>query len=448
VVAGTEVGDVILLNGANTQTIWQTKVADRINDVAISEDGSLIIAGGQDGNLYVIDGATGEVQQRRDIDSPVEAVAMSADGSQFITGTRNGQASSVDAATTAGQFASEQRLRTGLSIGIPLAVAALLAAFIIWIRLASSGQHFWNTTATRPRTLGRTMWRKRTSYLFLVPTIGLLLVFNYYPAISGLYHSFTIWKPGVETTWVGLEQFRYIMEDAYFWVGIKNAIILVITGYIKVLTVPLLVAELLFAIRNRVVQYGVRSLFIIPLVVPGVVGILVWVNIYDPNIGLLNQTLAALGLEQFTRVWLGDVDTALASIIGIGFPWVSPFALLIFYGGLISIPTELFDAAKVDGATSWTRFWRVDVPLLLPQIKLLLILGFIGSIQEFQLIFLTTGGGPGNVTYTPALELYYQAVRFNNFGLASAVGAVLFIVILAGTVFYSRMLTSSIEYEA
>ncbi len=150
-------------------------------------------------------------------------------------------------------------------------------------------------------------------------------------------------------------------------------------------------AELLFAIRNRFVQYGIRSLFIIPLVVPGVVGILVWVNIYDPNIGLLNQTLNALGLSQLTNVWLGNANTALAAIIGIGFPWVSPFALLIFYGGLVTIPQELFDAAKVDGASAWRRFWQVDVPLLMNQFKLLLILGFIGSVQEFQSVYLDHG---------------------------------------------------------
>jgi ABC-type sugar transport system permease subunit len=228
---------------------------------------------------------------------------------------------------------------------------------------------------------------------------------------------------------------------------VQNALLLVFSGFVKTLTMPLLVAELIFHIRSQVIQYGIRSLFIVPLVVPGVVGILLWANIYDPNIGLLNQTLEALGLSSWTRVWLGDRNTALGAIIAIGFPWVSAFALLIFYGGLISIPVELFDAAKVDGARFWQRFWRIDLPLIIPQIRLLLILGFIGGVQEFQLIFLTTGGGPGNVTYTPALELYYQAVRFNNFGFASAIGTVLFLVILGGTILNMRYVTSSVEYE-
>ncbi|MCP4198378.1 MAG: PQQ-binding-like beta-propeller repeat protein [Proteobacteria bacterium] len=447
IVAATEAGDVVLLNGANTDVIWNVTLDENLNDVDITSDGSQIVVGGENGTFYVLDGASGAVQQTHDLESPVEAVAVSGDGHYFMTGTRGGQATYTDAATAASQFASQQRLQTGLTIGIPLALVILLIVFVIWMVKTASGQRFWNVRAAKPRQVGREMWKHRISYIFLIPTVSLLLVFNYYPAISGLVHSFTVWKPGVETRWVGLEQFNNIMHSTYFWVGIRNAVILVITGYIKVFTVPLLVAELLFALRNRGVQYGMRSLFIIPLVVPGVVGILVWVNIYDPNIGLLNQTLEALGLANLTRVWLGDAETALAAIIGIGFPWVSPFALLIFYGGLITIPQELFDAAKVDGATLWTRFWRIDVPLLMGQLKLLLILGFIGSIQEFQQIFLTTGGGPGNVTYTPALELYYQAVRFNNFGLASAMGAVLFLIILGGTTFYMRQVTSAIEYE-
>jgi ABC-type sugar transport system permease subunit len=177
--------------------------------------------------------------------------------------------------------------------------------------------------------------------------------------------------------------------------------------------------------------------------------ILVWRNILDPNIGLLNNFLSLLGLMnlQTPQAWLGDTRTAIWSIVFIGFPWVSPFALLLFYGGLISIPVELLDAVKVDGAGSIRRFWYLDLPLLVGQIKLLLILGFIGGMQEFAVIFLTTEGGPYNATYTPALELYYQAMRFNNFGLASAMGTVLFVIILGGTILNLRYVRSSVEYQ-
>ncbi len=448
IVAGTADGRVVLLNGANATILWEISVGAAVNAVDITPDGALIVAGTQTGGLYLLNGADGTMQQESHGATAVEDVAVAADGESFFVGDRGGEARFVDRATAAAAFANRQRIQLALLVGIPLALLLGIAFFVLWVRRSNAGASFWRERAAKPRLLGSQIWQARISYLFLLPTITLLLIFNYYPAFSGLYHSFTVWKPGVETRWVGLAQFRNIMNDAYFWVGLQNALLLVISGFLKTLTMPLLVAELLFHIRSRIIQYGLRSLFIIPLVVPGVVGILLWANIYDPNIGLLNQTLEALGLDEWTRVWLGDKNTALGAIIAIGFPWVSAFALLIFYGGLISIPVELFDAAKVDGARFWQRIWRIDLPLLIPQIRLLLILGFIGGVQEFQLIFLTTGGGPGNVTYTPALELYYQAVRFNNFGFASAIGTVLFLVILGGTILNMRYVTSSVEYEA
>ena len=102
----------------------------------------------------------------------------------------------------------------------------------------------------------------------------------------------------------------------------------------------------------------------------------------------------------------------------------------------------------MDGASWWTRFTRIDLPMLVPQFRLLLILTFIGSRQEFQLIFLTIGGGPGDATCTPTLELYYNATKFANFGLASAMGTFLFIIILGGTILNMRYVRSQVEYEA
>jgi ABC-type sugar transport system permease subunit len=222
----------------------------------------------------------------------------------------------------------------------------------------------------------------------------------------------------------------------------------VIVQILKTLTVPLLVAELVFNLRHNRARYWLRTLFIVPLVLPAVVEILLWNNIYDPTIGLLNQTLIALGRPELARTWYGDASVALSSVIFIGFPWVSAFALLIFYGGLIGISEEIFDSARVDGASGLQRFWNIDLPMLMGQIKLLLILNFISAIQTFEVVYLTTGGGPGSATYTPALELYYMAMRMNNMGAASAIGMILFAIILAGTIVNMRFVRSSMEYEA
>ncbi|MBC7320264.1 sugar ABC transporter permease, partial [bacterium] len=148
-----------------------------------------------------------------------------------------------------------------------------------------------------------------------------------------------------------------------------------------------------------------------------------------------------------THSWLGEPGTALWAIIFMGIPWVGAFPFLIYYGGLISIPSELFDAAKVDGANTFQRFFRIDLPLLLGQIKLLIVLTYIGTMQDFTTIFIMTGGGPASSTYVPALQLYYSAMRFNKFGYASAIATVLFIVLLIGTIINMKYIRSSVEYQ-
>ena len=325
----------------------------------------------------------------------------------------------------------------------------ILLVGAVWsARSTVVGKRAWERGSAGPRALFARIWRARLSYLMILPTLGLLLVFNYYPAFSGLYHAFTEWSPGARTEWVGLANFQYLLGDRFFLSSFRNTAILVIVNILKTVTVPLLVAELIFNLRNNRARYWLRTFFIVPLVLPAVVEILLWNNMYDPNIGLFNHALIALGKPEWTMAWYGDASVALISIIFIGFPWVSAFALLIFYGGLIGISDEVLDASKVDGASGLARFWRIDLPLLMGQVKLLLILTFINAIQTFELVYLTTGGGPGAATYTPALELYYMAMRMDKMGVASAIGMVLFAIIMIGTIINMRYVRSAYEYEA
>ena len=123
--------------------------------------------------------------------------------------------------------------------------------------------------------------------------------------------------------WVGLENFRFLATDRFFLSSFRNTVILVIVTILKTISVPLLVAELIYAVRRNKARYWLRTLFIVPLILPLVVEILLWNNMYDPTIGLFNQTLIAIGHPEWTRTWYGDASTALASIIFIGFPWVA-----------------------------------------------------------------------------------------------------------------------------
>ena len=446
-------GTVAMLDGSKGQILWsydarREKSSDKMLSVSMSDDGSLVTAGISYGKVFVFDGEGNLTLEIRPSKEDVEAVYVSRDGNMLIYGGQSHRANVVDIVAQEAAYVTSKARTRNLTIIAAAAVIALVGGVVFSARYTTWGNRAWKVTAGPVRGLLGRVWKARVSYLMLVPIFALLLVFNYYPAFSGLWHGFTNWTPGLRAEWVGLDNYKEAFNNVYLRVGIWNAVIFVLTGFAK-LFFPLLVAELIFNLRSTKTQYVLRTLFIVPLVVPGVVSILMWVNIYDPNYGMLNQTLRVLNLEHLIRVWLGDERTALSSIIFMGVPWVGAFSLLMFYGGLITIPTELFDAAKIDGANLWQRFRHLDFPLLLTPLKTLLILGFIGGVQAFGNVFLTTGGGPGHATYTPALEMYYNATRFRRMGMASAIGTLLFVIILGGTILNLKyMRGSETEYHA
>jgi ABC-type sugar transport system permease subunit len=277
------------------------------------------------------------------------------------------------------------------------------------------------------------MSRRSTSIvviaLMLAPTLVLLALFNYYPAVLGLSRAFTRWETGEEPQWIGLGNFVAMWHDEFLRLSLRNLLILLVANVLKTLTMPLLVAELLMSLRSPRWQYFMRTAFILPMVVPGMVTMLLWSFIYDGSVGLLNQILETLGMGALTRSWLGDSGTALWAIIGIGFPWAGGLALLIYLAGLNAISGDVWDSCQVDGVGGLKRVWYVDLPLLLPQVRLLVILTLIGVLQDFGSILVLTGGGPGLATHVPALHMYFQAFRFGHMGYAAAIGLTLFVAI-------------------
>jgi ABC-type sugar transport system permease subunit len=247
---------------------------------------------------------------------------------------------------------------------------------------------------------------------------------------------------------VGLDNFVAMANDEYVRTSFVNVLLIVTTTVAKDLTVPLLVAELIFHLRWTWLQYWLRTFFVVPMVMPAIATLLLWVQIYDPNVGLLNQTLQLLGQPDWQRSWLGDADTALWAIIGVGFPWVQVLPFLIFLGGLMTIPQDLYDAAVVDGAGPLQRFWWIDLPMLLGQIKLLIVLGVIQGFQAFYFILVMTGGGPYRSTTVPGLEMYYAAFQHSKYGYACAIAVVLFAIVMTMTVINLTYLRSSVEHQA
>jgi ABC-type sugar transport system permease subunit len=298
------------------------------------------------------------------------------------------------------------------------------------------------------RSLLERLWLARVSYLFIAPSLLLVVVFTYWPTFSGLIYAFTDWQPGLERlNFVGLANFTAMLDDRYLKASFVNVVIIIATTVLKDLTVPLLVAELIFHLRWRRLQYWFRTFFVVPMVMPAIATILLWVQILDPNIGLLNQTLDAVGLAGWKHSWLGEEGIALWSIILVGFPFVSVLPFLIYLGGLMAVPQEIFDAATVDGAGVLSRLIGIDLPLLLGQIKLLIVLAVIQGVQGFFYILVMTQGGPFHSTTVPGLEMYYAAFQHSKYGYACAIAVVLFVAVMGVTIANMTYLKSSVDYE-
>jgi len=294
--------------------------------------------------------------------------------------------------------------------------------------------------------LGTWVRRYTPIYLFMVPTFVLLAAFTYYPIASALFHSLYRWD-GVRTSFVGFGNFRELFTvDRAFINSLGNVLRLTAFRVAVALTVPLLAAEVIFGLKSKRAAYVWRVILVVPMVVPWVVLILVWLFIYDPQMGVINTVLRMLGLDNLTRLWLGDTRLALWCIAFFNFPWVSGLNLLIYIAGLDSISPELFDAAAIDGASRLRRVFTVDVPMILGQLKLILIMTFITQLQNFQDILIFTNGGPGQATFVPGLVLYHSAFYYSKMGYASAIGVVLFVVIFAITSINMRFIQSSVEY--
>ena len=308
---------------------------------------------------------------------------------------------------------------------------------------------------SRPSTESRSKWQELVRnvrrywycYLMMSGTFALLLAFAYYPAFSAFYHSFTNWDGFRQPDWVGIRNYQEVFtSEEIFGKGFRNMFILAAWQIFRSSVFPLLGAALLYRVKSEKTAYFFRLLFVLPIVIPGLVGILVWRQLYDPNVGLFNEILVGLGLKRLA--WLNSPDTALFSLIFMGFPWIDGVGLLIYLAGFLAIPLEIIEAAIMDGAGTVRRFFSMELPLIIPQIRLIVILNVIGSFQNFGWQLLVTRGGPAGSTTVPAWSMYKAAMNEGRYGVASAIGVVLFILIFALTLINQAAIRSDIEYEA
>lgn len=288
------------------------------------------------------------------------------------------------------------------------------------------------------KKLGKGIWKNKANYLYLLPLFFFLLTFSYYPAFSGIYHSFFDWKDTGEATFLGLDNYvEFLTDFEVFWPSVLNMFKMLLPRLIIMIIVPLIVAELIFNLKSERAQSFYRVLIMIPMVAPGVVNTLIWQYIYDPNYGLVSAIWQAFGGQPID--WLNDTRTVIPAIIFMGFPWVTPTNTLIYLSGLNAISSEARESARIDGANTFQIILHIDLPEIIGQVRFFLINGIITLIQDYSIQFLLTNGGPGYETMVPGYYMYQAAFQSGRMGFASAIGTFLFILILGLTIVAFRL---------
>lgn len=283
-------------------------------------------------------------------------------------------------------------------------------------------------------------------YLFVVPWIVGFLIFTLGPMIASLYFSFTKYNIIDPPQWVGLANYqRMFFNDPLFWHSLER------TFYFAALALPLgLVFGLFLAVLLNQDIPGVnvwRTAYFLPSVVAGVAVSLLFVRLFNPRIGLINPILMRLGVEN-PPGWLTSPDWAIPTLVLMSL-WGVGGGMIIYLAGLQGIPTTLYEAAKIDGASTWRRFWSVTIPLMTPVIFYNLVMGLIGSFQYFTEVYVATSGegGPVRSTLVYNLYLYQNAFSYFEMGYASAMAWFLLLITLLATLLVFRSSPLWVFYE-
>lgn len=280
-------------------------------------------------------------------------------------------------------------------------------------------------------------------YIFILPFFIGFLVWTLGPFLISIYLSTVKWSLLGDPEFVGLGNYRTLfLEDERFRRSLLNTFIYVFTSVplqqIIALTIAMLLAQELGAI------YIYRTIFYLPAVTSGVATAILWTQIFGYQMGLLNAGLRYIGIPP--QAWLTDVNLALPTLIFISL-WNVGNTFIIYLAGLKGVPTHLYEAAEVDGATALQRFFRITIPMITPSIFFNVVMGLIGSFQVFTQALVMTGGGPADRTLFYVLYLYFRAFQDFRMGYAAAMAWILFLIIMFFTAIQLVLSNRWVYYE-
>jgi multiple sugar transport system permease protein len=263
--------------------------------------------------------------------------------------------------------------------------------------------------------------RERQAWYLLLPMLAIMAVVTGYPLLSTLRLSFTdaiLTGHRTDLHWVGWDNFRYVLSDPDFADAFRRTLYFAIVSVGIEIILGVLVALLLD--REFVGRWLVRALIVLPWALPTIVNAMLWRLIYNPEFGSLNALLSQLGLIDSYGSWLGDPDSAMNMVI-LADVWKNyPLVALIVLAALQTIPRELYQAAAIDGAGPWMRFWKITFPHILGPLTVALILRMIEAFKVFDIIYVMTRGGPADVTKTVSFFVYQESFSYLRAGSGAA----------------------------
>lgn len=280
-------------------------------------------------------------------------------------------------------------------------------------------------------------------WLFVSPAVILFFVFILAPFIAALALSFFQWDLLTPAEFAGLSNFKFFLTDAAAHQALSNTFIFAFASVVTHIGIGMLLALAVNRKMSKIVQYIVRSSVFFPFLISWAAVSLLWKYVLDPNFGIINYYLNKVGIQ--APLWLIDENWALPAIIGIDWWHTIGYTFVILLAGLQTVPQTLYEAAKVDGANVWRRFWNVTVPGMAPTLVFATIITFIGAFQIFEPMRIITQGGPAGSTRSIVLYLYEQAFEQFQIGYASTIAMVVFLVIMAVTLLELRLTRKWIE---
>ena len=279
-----------------------------------------------------------------------------------------------------------------------------------------------------------------TPYLLLLPAVVIMLIFIYIPVVNNIYYSLFRWSSiDPRMSFIGIQNYVRIFSDKIVSISLRNNVLYAVISVVFQVFFALILAALLEAKILRRVEAPIRTSLFLPSVLAVTVVGITWQLIYSPNTGLINQVLRAVGLDSLAHAWLGEESTAIFAIIGVSqWQWVG-YCMILFVVAIQAIPHEMYEAAKVDGASGIQQFFNITIPMVRETILVLTTITVIGGFKVFDIVWVMTAGGPNNASNTLGGYLYRVGFRNDEMGYASALATLLFVITFILTVVQLRI---------